>query len=137
MQTSKSIEKFLRYALGSLLALLALNAFAGGYYGVAGAKGIPVAWLKGSPFPNYFIPGLFLLIVVGGSALIATIAVLSRHKEARKASFVCGAIVLLWLAAQVSIIGYVSWMQPATATTVFLIFLLTWLFPKYQRPKEL
>jgi hypothetical protein len=41
----------LRYILGAVLGFAALNAFAGGYYGLTGAKGIPKEWLRGSPFP--------------------------------------------------------------------------------------
>ena len=35
---------------GTLLDFGALNAFGGGYYGLAGAQGIPREWLRGSPF---------------------------------------------------------------------------------------
>jgi hypothetical protein len=62
-----------RYVLGSLLAFGALNAFAGGYYGMSGAEDVPKEWLEGSPFDDYFIPGLVLFVVVGGSSLAATI----------------------------------------------------------------
>jgi hypothetical protein len=60
--------------LGSLLLLMAINAFGGGFYAMAGAKDVPVEWLKESPFPDYFIPGLFLFLVIGGSALLAAVA---------------------------------------------------------------
>ncbi|MEJ2009734.1 MAG: hypothetical protein P8Z30_16535 [Acidobacteriota bacterium] len=64
-----------RFALGSLLAFGALNAFAGGYYGLAGARGVPTEWLAGSPFRDYWIPSLILFIIVGGSFLVAAVAV--------------------------------------------------------------
>lgn len=128
---SKSNEKLIRYTLGVLLVFLAINAFGGGYYGVTGAKDVPIEWLKGSPFHSYFIPGLFLLLVVGGSALIAAIAVFRRHRISRMAASICGVIVILWLSVQVAIIGYVSWMQPTTAFAALLILFLTWRLPKY------
>lgn len=116
---------FYRLATGSLLLLLAINAFGGGYYGMSGAEGIPTAWLSGSPFPDYFIPGLFLFAVVGGSSLLASVLVFRNHPLARKAAMACGILVLCWLVVQVAIIGYVSWMQPATAITATLILLLS------------
>lgn len=122
-------EKQLRYLLGAVLLLLAANAFGGGYYGMAGAKDVPVEWLEGSPFSDYFIPGLFLFTVIGGTALTAAIAVLIRHHYARKAAFTCGTFTILWIIVQVSIIGYVSWMQPVTAITAVLILLLTCQLP--------
>jgi hypothetical protein len=131
--TSKqSTEKLLRYILGSVLILVAINAFGGGYYGMAGAKNVPVEWLKGSPFHNYFIPGLFLFIVIGGSALISAIAVFRRHHMANKAALICGIIILLWLAIQVAIIGYISWLQPTTAIAAIFILILSRLLLKYE-----
>ena len=113
-----------RYALGLLLAFAALNAFGGGYYGMAGAKGVPTEWLVGSPFGSYFIPSLFLFVVVGGSFLVAAIAVLARWSLAWVAAMAAGVVVLGWIAVQVSLIGYVSWMQPATAVAGVVILRL-------------
>lgn len=126
MRTNKLTEKFVRNALGILLLVLAINAFGGGYYGMAGAKNIPTEWLKGSPFSNYFVPSLILFVGIGGSALLAAIFVFRQYTQARKAAFICGIIVILWLIAQVTIIGYVSWMQPTTAVAAILILLLAW-----------
>lgn len=119
----------LRCVLGGLLAFGALNAFAGGYYGMAGAEGVPREWLSGSPFDDYFIPSLVLFVVVGGSFLAAAIAVFTRLHRARAAAFAAGAIVLGWLAVETAMIGYVSWMQPATTIGGLLVLLLAWVLP--------
>jgi hypothetical protein len=116
----------LRYILGILLAFGALNALGGGYYGLSGAKGVPTEWLQGSPFRDYFVPSLFLLVVVGGAFLLAAVAVFGRWPRSRLFAFGAGLIVLGWLAVQVSIIGYVSWMQPTTAVAGIVIVTLTW-----------
>ena len=110
--------------LGGLLALLALNAFAGGYYGLLGAKDVPPEWLEGSPFSNYFIPSLFLFVVIGGFLTLAAVAVFARWRNARALALGAGVLVLAWLAIQVMILGYVSWMQPATAILALLILVL-------------
>jgi hypothetical protein len=120
----------IRYALGGLLAFGALNAFAGGYYGMAGAEGVPREWLEGSPFDNYFIPSLVLFVVVGGSFLAAAIAIFAKLRVARSAAFAAGAIVLGWLAVETAIIGYASWMQPATTIGGLLVLLFAWLLPR-------
>lgn len=120
----KPTESLIRYTLGILLAVLALNAFGGGWYGMAGAPGVPESWLEGSPFTNYFIPGLILFVLVGGSALFAAIAVLGRRRAARRAAILCGVVTLIWIAVQVVIIGYVSWLQPAVAIAAILIIFL-------------
>lgn len=127
---TKSNKKPIRILLGILLAFLALNAFGGGYYGMAGARDIPLEWLEGSPFQNYFIPSLFLFIGVGGTALAASAAAFLNHRLFRRLTYLCGVIVLLWLAVQVAIIGYVSWMQPVTAGLILVILFLNWLTGK-------
>src|SRR5688572_30100620 len=104
-------QPIVRYTLGALLAFAALNAFGGGYYALSGAPGVPSEWLNGSPFRTYFIPGLILFFVVGGAFLVAAIAVFVRLRIERKATFVAVVIVFIWLAVQITIIGYVSWMQ--------------------------
>ena len=127
----KSRDNIIRYSLGTLLMVVALNAFGGGYYGLAGAKNIPVEWLQSSPFPNYFIPSMFLFVVVGGLSFVSSILVFKNHPRARRFAFLTGIIILLWLAIQVAIIGYVSWMQPASAIAALLILFFAWKFPKY------
>jgi hypothetical protein len=119
-----------RYILGVLLVLGALNAFAGGCYGLAGAKGIPTEWLRGSPFRDYFVPSLVLLVIVGGTFLVAGVAVFARWRHDRLLALAAGGIVSSWLAVQVAIIGYVSWMQPATAIAGAVVLGLARRLPK-------
>lgn len=118
-----------RYLLGALLTFAALNAFAGGYYGVAGAKGIPSEWLRDSPFPDYFVPSLILMVVVGGGFLAAAVAVFAKWRHDRTLTVAAALIVFGWLAVEVAIIGYVSWMQPATAIAGAVILALAWKLP--------
>jgi len=119
----------IRFVLGGLLVFGALNAFAGGYYGMSGAENVPKEWLEGSPFEDYFIPGLVLFVFVGGSFLAAAIAVFAKLHIARFTAFAAGAIVLGWLAVETAIIGYVSWMQPVTTIGGLLVLLFAWLQP--------
>lgn len=114
----------IRYTLGGLLAFGALNAFGGGWYGLSGAKAVPKEWLAGSPFNDYLIPSLILFVVVGGALLAAALAVFARWRNARLLAVLAGAVMLGWLVVQLSIIGYVSWMQPTTAAVAILILAL-------------
>jgi hypothetical protein len=126
----------IRYALGGLLLFGALNAFAGGYYGLSGAPGVPAEWLEGSPFSDYTIPSLILFIVVGGSLVIASVAVFARSHIGRAGAFTAGTVLLSWIAVQLAIIGYVSWMQPATTVGGLLILLLAWMLPPPDSPRR-
>jgi hypothetical protein len=120
---------WIRYLLTALLAFGAINAVAGGYYGLSGAPGVPVEWLAGSPFKDYFIPSLILMVVVGGAFSFAAVAVVARSRLARVSAFAAGMVVLVWITVQLAIIGYVSWMQPATVVAGMLVLILAWLRP--------
>ncbi|MDD4178408.1 MAG: hypothetical protein PHY58_15145, partial [Bacteroidales bacterium] len=121
-QTKK--ERIIRIALGLLLVFLALNAFGGGYYAMAGAEGVPLEWLEGSPFTSYFIPGMFLFGAIGGLSTIAAIAVFGRWRVGRLLSLLTAMVVIIWLLVQIIIIGYVSWMQPTTFALAIVILIL-------------
>jgi hypothetical protein len=47
----------------------------GGWGLLSDAEGLGVrgSWLDGTPFPNYTVPGLVLLVVIGGGMLTTTI----------------------------------------------------------------
>jgi hypothetical protein len=98
------------------------------------ARGIPrrarSTWLEGSPFEDYFIPSLVPFVVVGGSLLAAAIAVFAGLRLGHRAALAAGVVVLGWIAVETLIIGYVSWMQPATTFGALLIVLLAWLLPR-------
>lgn len=123
-----------RYLLGALLTFGAINAFAGGYYGLSGAKGVPLEWLAGSPFSDYFIPSVILFVVVGGVFSFAAMAVFMRSRLARVSAFVAGTVVLVWIGVQLAIIGYVSWMQPTTLLGGVFVLILAWLLPTNRLP---
>jgi hypothetical protein len=102
-------------------------------YQHSGAGAVPTGWLKGSPFVDYFVPSLILLVVVGGSFLTAAYAVLAGLRIGRRAALAAGFVVLGWLTAQIAIIGYVSWMQPTIGAAGILVIGLAWLLPN---PRE-
>jgi hypothetical protein len=101
-----------------------MSAIAGGWYGLSGAHGIPLEWLDGSPFTDYTIPSAMLMVVIGGSSALAASAVLRGVPGAAEYAIAAGVIVLVWMAAQLAIIGYVSWLQPAVAAGGVLILVL-------------
>jgi hypothetical protein len=70
------------------------------------------------------VPSLILFGVVGGSLLAAAIAVFARARVARLGAYAAAAVVLGWIAVQLAIIGYVSWMQPVTLAAGVMIALL-------------
>ncbi len=125
----QGVHSMTRYVLGSLLAFVAANAVGGGFYGVSGAEGVPIEWLRGSPFTTYLVPSLILVVAVGGSFLVAAIAVFARWRAARLFATAAGAILLTWIAVEVAIIGCVSWLQPVTAIVGLVVVVLALRLP--------
>jgi hypothetical protein len=116
----------IRYLLGGLLAFLALNAFVGGIYAMSGAAGVPTEWLAGSPFDSYFLPGLVLFTVVGGTCTAASILIFANRRRAIVATLTAAVIVTCWIATQIAIIGVVSWLQPLTLAAAAVVGVFAW-----------
>src|SRR5258707_1779182 len=78
-------EKLMQHERARILlivveAFAAVSALVGGYGVIAtNGIGIPMAWLKTTPFADYHVPGLILGILVVGIRLFAKILLLVRH----------------------------------------------------------
>lgn len=126
------VSPALRLVLGGLLAAGALNAVVGGSYALSGAPGVPREWLEESGLRDYFWPGLILVTVVGGSLLMAALAVLAGWRAARPMALAAGGLVLVWLAVELAVVGNFTWLQPARAIAAALIIALARLLPRRQ-----
>jgi hypothetical protein len=94
-----------RIAMGALTFFIAVSAAAGAVGLIGGGLAFPPEWLEGTPFANHVGPGLILGLVLGGSALVATLLILSAHPWAVPAAFVAGFIQLGWIVGEVLLIG--------------------------------
>jgi len=101
--------------LGSLQAFIGLGALAGGYGLVkdpsGSALGLPLSFLEGSLFPNFLIPGMFLLVVHGIGSMIGACLSFIRKRYAQKIAIVLGAILIAWIVIQIVIIRTFHWMH--------------------------
>jgi hypothetical protein len=88
-------------------AVMGVAAVAGGYGLLADAEGLGLreSWLHGSPFPDYTVPGLVLLVAIGGGMLLSAALALSGSRLAPLAAVVMGAGLALWLVIETAIIG--------------------------------
>lgn len=125
MPVVKKYDKLTRYSLAIIILVVALNALGGGFYGMAGAKDVPLEWLKGSPFTSYFIPGLILFVVIGLGFLVTGVGLFMRQRWAVQVSFLCGMVLLIWIVVQLYFIGHVSMLQPLMMAVGFMIMILS------------
>jgi hypothetical protein len=95
-----------------ILAVVALAVGVGAVFGgwglLSDAEGLgaKAEWLDGSLFPDYRIPGLFLLIVLGGGMLLLALLALRRSPLAGPAALAMGAVLLIWGLVETATIGY-------------------------------
>lgn len=68
--------------------------------------GLPAAWLAGSPFPDYRMPGLFLLVVLGVVPLWIAVRVRRREAWAWPGALMVGLLLLAWLVVEIRVVGY-------------------------------
>jgi hypothetical protein len=98
-------KRVLRSVLTVLDAFLALTAAAGGIGLLTGANAPSLEFLQGSPFSSYTIPGLALLVIIGGCALAATIWMWRGHPWGAPASGLAGVVIIGFEIVEVLVIG--------------------------------
>ncbi len=101
--------------LGALQAFIGLGALGGGFMLVidpsGSALGVPLSFLEGSPFTDFLIPGIFLLVVNGIGSLIGAGFSFTRRRYSQEIAIVLGAILVAWIVIQVIIIRSFSWIH--------------------------
>ncbi len=110
-------QKPLYILLIVLTFFLALTAILGGLALVANFNAPPVEMLQGSLFKDFTIPGLALIVIVGGSALFAAILLLRKSKFAILFAATAGVIIMFFEFVEALIIG-----SPAGVARTLQIF---------------
>lgn len=68
--------------------------------------GMPVGMLARSPFDDFFLPGLILLLVLGVVPICVSWGLWRRRPWAWHGSVFVGASLVVWIAVQVAMVGY-------------------------------
>lgn len=108
-----------RLVLLAVDGLVTLAAIGGGATMLTGLDKFPTAWLEGTPFSGYVIPGLLLAMFVGGSAAMATATLLVARNWSGQTSIVAGAVLMGWLVGEVLILKQPS--APSPTEVLFLV----------------
>lgn len=93
-----------------LEVMLGVGALAGGAALMLGRHGeimqMPISWLAGSPFTDYFVPGLILFTVLGVGPLVVAWLAWRANRWAPVLTVGVGGALLIWLLVQINVIGY-------------------------------
>jgi len=108
---------------GTLLVLdgmVALTAVPGGVALALGAEDqrFPTAWLRGTPFRTYRVPGALLSGLVGGSAALAAVQLVRRGDAGARWSVPAGLILMGWIGGEILLLD-----QPDPGSPVELGYL--------------
>jgi hypothetical protein len=108
--------RLLAIGLGALQVFIGIGGVAGGFGLVterSGANlGLQADLLSNSPFSDYLIPGLVLLIINGVGSLAGGVFSFLRYRYAGLFAIALGAFLMVWIVAQVWWIGLTIWLQP-------------------------
>lgn len=69
---------------------------------------MPLTLLDGSPFDTYLIPGAILLLVLGVFPIIILYGLLRRKAWAWSGAVLVSAALIIWIVAEIAMIGYQS-----------------------------
>jgi hypothetical protein len=99
-----------------LLAFLGLGAVGGGVFLVTSPDGSAMQWdrsmLAGSPFSDFFLPGLLLLGLFGIGSFAVIAVGLARLPIAPFLAFAVGCAQMIWIVVELAIIGQYSFLHP-------------------------
>jgi hypothetical protein len=95
-----------RLALAAVELAVAIPAVPSGIALIRDGMGLNTAWIDHTLLPDYTVPGLLLLVVIGGGMPLAAAAALWRPRLALPAALAMGTVLLAWLAIETLMIGW-------------------------------
>jgi hypothetical protein len=93
-----------QFSLFVTAMFVALTSIACGAGLALGVVRFPLAFLQGSSFSDYLIPGLVMAVAVGGSALLAAATLLAGSRSAIAFAALAGLLLLAFEVAEVTLI---------------------------------
>jgi hypothetical protein len=108
-------------ALLGLLLFNGVSAVGGGLALMTDWIPEQASWVRDTDFPSNYFPGVILMAVVGGSSLIAAIALVKRIDGWPLASIVAGTIMVFWIVGEIASIRAFHFLQVIYLVTGALV----------------
>jgi hypothetical protein len=94
-----------RFTLITLTIFLSATAVFGGIGLITGANAPPASFLQNSVFSTYVVPGLALLVLVGGSGALAAILLIRSDPRAWLGCLAAALIVIVFECVEIAVVG--------------------------------
>lgn len=124
-----------------LLLINGLGAIYGGTNLVAfpdgSSIGLSLSLLQHSPFENYFVPGIVLLLANGVLSMIAVLAILMGARISALLVVLQGVLLTGWILVQMLLIQTVYFLHVVMGTIGVLLMVIGWLRLVYERREAL
>lgn len=115
--------------IGAIQVIVAIGAIPAGYSMLAkpdgSALGMTVEILAGSPFKDFFIPGLFLFLVNGVCNLAGAVLCFIHFRYAPFIAFALGIALIIWIVVQVYSVGLMHILQSVYFATGIMEIILS------------
>ena len=137
MNNTLKNRKRLAYVLGILQLFIGLGAVGGGLGLIlepSGANlGMPLDMLNHSPFSDFLIPGIVLLVVNGLGSISGSVFSFKLFQYTAEIALVLGAFLVAWILIQVYWIHSYHWLHALYLILGILELALGWLLRKAVR----
>ena len=120
-------------ALLGLLLFNGVTAMVGGLALMTDWIPEQASWVRDTDFPSNYFPGVILMAVVGGSSLVAAVAMLKRSDGWQLASIVAGTVMVFWIIGEVASIRGFHFLQVIYLVTGALV---VWWTPAREVPSS-
>lgn len=123
-------NKHLKSFLFLLISFIALTSTLTGILLMSVPDGVilnlPLSLLKDTPFKDYFIPGLLLTLLIGGSHFLAVYYNLIRHPRRYNYAIAAGFLLCVWMIAQISVFNGILWADVTMILIGIMIVLIAY-----------
>jgi hypothetical protein len=127
----------IRIAAVMLLLVNGISALAAGYAFVTdptGRKlGITTAYLRHSPFDDFFIPGIILFLIIGLMSVIISVITLLNGAFYPFLISLQGAALLVWILAQMAFLGFLHPMHLIMIAISVILILAGYFLKDFKR----
>jgi hypothetical protein len=111
--------------LFGLLLLNGISAVGGGFALMTGVIPRQPLWIQHTDFGSLYLPGVILMAIVGGSSLLAALAMMKRASGWQLCSLLSGLVMLFWIVGEIASIRAFHFLQVIYFVTGGLVIWIT------------